>query len=162
MLKFSDSSVLFVPESVFFLKRVLQVRSPSHLIYLYLIGCRSRYVINLVEDTAYLFVQARQLGTLFGLNSGLNEHTYQAFRGDGRLVQRMSSCVWDLRFLQRSGLQRSVVRYSYTDVSNELVGCFFNGLIFDPEDGGDTFLRNVGGFLPNYSTLQSRLYCSSG
>jgi hypothetical protein len=27
------------------------------------------------------------------------------------------------------------------------------GLIFDPEDGSSTYLRNVGGLLPNYSAL---------
>jgi hypothetical protein len=33
-------------------------------------------------------------------------------------------------------------------------GDFLLGLLFHPEDGGDTFLRNVGGLLPNCTALQ--------
>jgi hypothetical protein len=33
--------------------------------------------------------------------------------------------------------------------SRKMPVCLF-GLIFDPEDGGNTFLRNVDKFLPNY------------
>jgi hypothetical protein len=38
-----------------------------------------------------------------------------------------------------------------------VIGSFLLGLFFDPEDGGNTFLRNVGGLVPNYSvtTLQN-------
>jgi hypothetical protein len=31
-------------------------------------------------------------------------------------------------------------------------GCLL-GLLFDSEDGGDTFLQNVNGLLPNYMAL---------
>jgi hypothetical protein len=30
------------------------------------------------------------------------------------------------------------------------------GLLFDPEDGGDTFLRKVSEFLPDYTALHFR------
>jgi hypothetical protein len=34
-------------------------------------------------------------------------------------------------------------------------------LLFDPEDGGNMFLQNVGGLLPNNTVLQPRRqYCS--
>jgi hypothetical protein len=33
---------------------------------------------------------------------------------------------------------------------------FSLGLLFEPEDGGDAFLRTVGGLLPNYMALQPR------
>jgi hypothetical protein len=35
------------------------------------------------------------------------------------------------------------------------------GLIFDREDGSDTFLRNIGGLPPNYTTLQPIISYSS-
>jgi hypothetical protein len=41
-------------------------------------------------------------------------------------------------------------------VFNELlIGSFLFGLLFDPEHGGNRFLRNVGGLLPNYTA-----YCN--
>jgi hypothetical protein len=41
-----------------------------------------------------------------------------------------------------------------------LLAGFLLHLLFHPEDVGSTFLRNVGGFLPDYTMLQpSRLQC---
>jgi hypothetical protein len=46
-----------------------------------------------------------------------------------------------------------------------LATCFHAGLVlglfFYIEDGGDTFLRNVAGFLWNYTALRLRLSCHS-
>jgi hypothetical protein len=39
--------------------------------------------------------------------------------------------------------------------------CFLLGLYFDPEDGGDMFLRNVGSLSTDYTALYPRRYCSS-
>jgi hypothetical protein len=36
-----------------------------------------------------------------------------------------------------------------TTQKKEIVGCLL-GLLFDHEDGGDTFLRNISEFLPDY------------
>jgi hypothetical protein len=33
---------------------------------------------------------------------------------------------------------------------------FLLGLLFEPEDGGEKFLRNIGGVPPNYTALQQR------
>jgi hypothetical protein len=43
-----------------------------------------------------------------------------------------------------------VTPFSYRTVQH-----FFIGLLFDPEDGGNMFLRNVG-LRRNYTVLQSR------
>jgi hypothetical protein len=40
------------------------------------------------------------------------------------------------------------------EISRRQAELWLRGLIFDHEDGSDTFLRNIGGLLPNYSTLQ--------
>jgi hypothetical protein len=42
-----------------------------------------------------------------------------------------------------------------------LHAAFLYGLVFHPEDGGDVFLRNVGGHLPDYTALYPRRYNSS-
>lgn len=41
-----------------------------------------------------------------------------------------------------------------TDDMEEYTAHFMLGLLFGPEDGGDTFLENVGGNLSNYRVLQ--------
>jgi hypothetical protein len=86
--------------------------------------------------------------------------------------------VRDLRFSQQwlwrvlsSGLQHSVARWKSTDVSEEHVAkspaCymlrvgFLLGLFFDPEDGGDMFLWNVGLLSTDYKALHPRRYNSS-
>jgi hypothetical protein len=38
---------------------------------------------------------------------------------------------------------------------------FLLGLLFDPEDGDDTFLKNASEFVLNYTALQSRRWYSS-
>jgi hypothetical protein len=50
-----------------------------------------------------------------------------------------------------------IVRKDSTDVSKErLASSFFLGFLFDPEDGGDKFLRSVGGLIRNYRALEFR------
>jgi hypothetical protein len=38
-------------------------------------------------------------------------------------------------------------------LANLFLGVFMLRLVFDPEDRGDIFLRNVGRLLPNYTSL---------
>jgi hypothetical protein len=37
-----------------------------------------------------------------------------------------------------------------------LLAGFVLGLLFDPEDGSSTLLRNIGGIPPDYTALQTR------
>jgi hypothetical protein len=53
--------------------------------------------------------------------------------------------VWRLRAVGTTGLK--------------LLACFL--LCFDPEDGGNKFLRSVGEFVPGYRTSQPKIYWSS-
>jgi hypothetical protein len=64
MLKFADYSALFI------LGAARVVSNPSDVLQ----SVRNKFgevMAQLGEGTVYLLVQARQLGTLFGLNSGL-------------------------------------------------------------------------------------------
>jgi hypothetical protein len=49
------------------------------------------------------------------------------------------------------------VRWSFPRVIRspfyQLLAGFLLGVVFDTEDGGGTFLRNIGGSIPNYTTL---------
>jgi hypothetical protein len=42
-----------------------------------------------------------------------------------------------------------------------LLRWFLAGLFFEPEDGGDMFLRNVGGLSTDYTALYTRTWYSS-
>jgi hypothetical protein len=45
-------------------------------------------------------------------------------------------------------------------VSEKARAVCLHGLLFDPEDGGNTFVRNVGKLLPDYITSHPRRqYC---
>jgi hypothetical protein len=57
--------------------------------------------------------------------------------------------MWDLRFSQRWCLPPA---YLLVLVEN---------LVFDPEDGGDTFLRNVGCISTDYTASHPRRWYSS-
>jgi hypothetical protein len=50
-------------------------------------------------------------------------------------------------------MQRCVVSWKSSDIPEEYVSCV---LFFNPEDGGDMFLRNVYLFSTNYVTLYLR------
>jgi hypothetical protein len=59
--------------------------------------------------------------------------------------------------------RRTKRRYNPSSACRLVNACFLFGL-FNPEDGGDTFLRNVGGLIPKYMELQPRfclplVYC---
>jgi hypothetical protein len=43
----------------------------------------------------------------------------------------------------------------------ESIGGFLLGVLFDPEDGGGIFLRNVGSLSPDYKALYRRIQKSS-
>jgi hypothetical protein len=53
---------------------------------------------------------------------------------------------------EAGGKQRSTIR----SVGRLILAGFLLGLLFDTEDGGSTFLRNMGGLLPDYTALPPR------
>jgi hypothetical protein len=98
-----------------------------------------------------------------------------------RKCRDSTSELWHYRFLPhpfsslftthltRSGMWRRVVCWVATDVSEEHIASIFTCLLagscwnyfFDPEDGGDMFLRNVGCKSTDYTTSHPRRWYSS-
>jgi hypothetical protein len=85
-------------------------------------------------------------------------------------LKLLCDTVWLWRELL-SGMWRRVVWYKLTDVTEErktvkscskysktLLSASSHGLLFDPEDDGNTIIRNVGKILSDYAASHSRRF----
>jgi hypothetical protein len=54
-----------------------------------------------------------------------------------------------------------VIPCGSVEVQRLLIADVLLSLLFDPEDGGNSFLRKFDGLLPNYTALRSRRWRSS-
>jgi hypothetical protein len=68
---------------------------------------------------------------------------------------------WDTELSYKSTISWVVTPCSLVEAHRgspyHLLVVFLLDLLFDPEDVGDTFLRNIDGLLPNHTVLQARI-----